>query len=99
MTVKDRRREVRISTEDDDLLTEAAGLTGVSVTEFLLDRAVSDATDVVATHRTIALGDADYKRFLAALDSPVQTVKELHAQVRKARRLNLDPPCERVLIG
>ncbi len=38
MTVKDRRREVRISASDDDLLAEAAGLAGVSVSEFLLAR-------------------------------------------------------------
>ena len=48
MTVKDKRREVRISADDDDLLAEAAGLSGVSVSEFLLDRAIAR---LAASHR------------------------------------------------
>jgi len=87
MTTKDKRREVRISADDDDLLAEAAGLAGVSVSEFLLDRALSDAADLVDAHRTIRLADEDHDRFLAALDEPVRSLEELIAQARQARRL------------
>jgi uncharacterized protein (DUF1778 family) len=57
MTVKDKRREVRISADDDDLLAEAAGLSGVSVSEFLLDRAIADAATIVDAHRAIQLAE------------------------------------------
>ena len=87
MTVKDKRREVRISADDDDLLAEAAGLTGVSVSEFLLDRAIADATTIVDAHRAIQLAEVDHERFLKALDGPVRPPKELVAQARRARRL------------
>ena len=87
MTTKDKRREVRISADDDDLLAEAAGLAGVSVSEFLLDRALSDAADLVDAHRTIRLADEEHDRFLAALDGPVRAPEELIAQARQARRL------------
>lgn len=87
MTVKGKRREVRISAEDDDLLAEAAGLAGVSVSEFLLDRAISDAASMVDAHRTIRLADDDHERFIKALDGPVRPPKELAAQARRARRL------------
>ena len=87
MTTKDKRREVRISADDDDLLAEAAGLAGVSVSEFLLDRALSDAADLVDAHRTIRLAEEDHDRFLAALDGPVRAPEELIAQARQARRL------------
>jgi uncharacterized protein (DUF1778 family) len=87
MTTKDKRREVRISADDDDLLAEAAGLAGASVSEFLLDRALSDAADLVEAHRTIRLADEDHDRFLAALDGPVRPPEELIAQARHARRL------------
>jgi uncharacterized protein (DUF1778 family) len=87
MTTKDKRREVRISADDDDLLAEAAGLAGVSVSEFLLDRALSDAADLVEAHRTIRLADEDHDRFLAALDGPVRPPAELIAQARRSRRL------------
>lgn len=87
MTVKGKRREVRISASEDDLLAEAAGLTGVSVSEFLLDRALSDAAALVAAHRTIVLTHDSYKAFLAALDRPAQPPERLVAQSRRARRL------------
>jgi uncharacterized protein (DUF1778 family) len=87
MTTKDKRREIRISANDDDLLAEAAGLAGVSVSEFLLDRALSDAADLVEAHRTIRLADEDHDRFLDALDGPVRPPEELMAQARQARRL------------
>jgi len=87
MTVKDKRREVRISADDDDLLAEAAGLTGVSVSEFLLDRAIADAATVVGAHHAIQLAEDDHERFLKALDGPVRPPKELVAQARRARRL------------
>ncbi|MDA8040504.1 MAG: DUF1778 domain-containing protein [Actinomycetota bacterium] len=87
MTVKDRRREVRISASDDDLLVEAAGLAGVSVSELLLGRALSDAVALVEAHRTIRLSGESFDAFLTALDSPVRPPKDLVAQSRRARRL------------
>jgi uncharacterized protein (DUF1778 family) len=67
---EDARREGRISSEDDNLLVEAAGLAGVSVSEFLLDRALADAERIVADHHVVELQVADYERFMAALDDP-----------------------------
>ena len=87
MTVKDKRREVRISSADDELLVEAAGLLGVSVSEFVLDRARIDAAAIVEAHRSIELADAAFDAFLAALDAPVRPPEALVEQARKARRL------------
>ncbi|MGH3273851.1 MAG: DUF1778 domain-containing protein [Streptosporangiaceae bacterium] len=87
VTVKDKRREVRISAPDDDLLAEAAGLSGVPVSEFLLDRALADATQIVEAHNTIRLNEASYLAFLEALDAPPQPPEKLAAQARRARRL------------
>jgi len=87
MAVKDKRREVRISAQDDDLLAEAASLAGVPVSEFLLDRALSDAAELVEAHRTIQLTDDAYQAFLAALDAPPEPPERLATQVRRARHL------------
>ncbi len=87
MNVKDNRREVRISADDDDLLAEAAGMTGVSVSEFLLNRAIADAATVVDAHHAIQLAEDDHERFLKALDGPVHPPKVLVAQAHRARRL------------
>jgi uncharacterized protein (DUF1778 family) len=83
--LKDKRRELRITSQDDDLIVEAAGLLGVSVSEFLIERAVADAEEIVETHRSIRLQSDSYKNFLAALDRPARAPQELLKQVRKSR--------------
>lgn len=87
MPTKDHRRELRLSSSDDDLITEAAGLIGLSVSEFLLNRAVADAEAIVEAHRTVRLQEDAYQRFLAALDAPPQPVGQLVDQIRKSRPL------------
>ena len=88
MTVKDKRRELRISTADDAVLAEAAALLGVSISEFLLTRALVDAQAIIEAHRTITLNQRDYASFLNALDEPMRPPQELIAQVQKARSIN-----------
>jgi uncharacterized protein (DUF1778 family) len=87
MPTKDHRRELRLSSSDDDLITEAAGLLGLSVSEFLLGRAVSDAEAVVEAHRSIRLEQGSFDRFLAVLDAPSEPVGHLVDQIRKSRAL------------
>lgn len=83
--LKDKRRELRITSQDDDLIVEAAGFLGVSVSEFLIDRAVIDAEEVVEAHRLIRLQPDSYERFLAALDRPTRTPQELLRQIKTSR--------------
>lgn len=87
MPTKDRRRELRLSSSDDDLITEAAGLLGVSVSEFVLGLAVADAEAIVDTHRTVRLQQDSYDLFLAALDLPPKPVSKLVEEIRKSRTL------------
>ena len=87
MVTKDHRRELRLSSSDDDLITEAAGLLGLSVSEFLLGRAVADAEAIVDAHRTVRLQQDSYERFLLALDAPPKPVAKLVDQIRKSRPL------------
>ena len=85
MAVKDHRRELRLSSSDDELITEAAGLFDVSVSEFLLDRAVADADAIVDAHRNGETADETCDRFLAALDAPAKPLPLLVDQIRKSR--------------
>ena len=87
MPTKDHRRELRLSSTDDDLITEAAGLLGLSVSEFLLGRAVADAGAIVDAHRSVRLNQNSYDRFMAALDSPPEPVTLLVDQIRESRTL------------
>ena len=87
MSTKDHRRELRLSSSDDDLITEAAGLLGMTVSEFLLGRAVADAEAIVDAHRSVRLQRESFDRFLAALDAPPKPVSKLVDQIRKSRAL------------
>jgi uncharacterized protein (DUF1778 family) len=82
---KDKRRELRISSQDDDLIVEAAGLLGLSVSEFLIGRALSDAQEVVESHRAIRLRPSFLNEFLAALDTPTSAPQELVRQIKASR--------------
>lgn len=88
MALKDKRREVRLAAREDDLLVEAAGIVGVSVTDFLLAPALDRAAEIVNAHRTITLDDDSHTRFLAALDAPHDEARAmLGDQVARSRRL------------
>ena len=87
MTTKDKRREFRLAASEDDLLVEAAGLVGVSVTEFVVGRAISEAETVVEVHHNIRLSEEALADFLAVLDAPPRRLERLAKQARRARRL------------
>ena len=65
---KTERREVRLTERDNNLLIEAAGLAGMSVSEFVVEHAVTEAEALVRAHHTIELSEDNFRRFIAALD-------------------------------
>jgi len=87
MTTKNKRRELRLTSRDEDLLVEAAGLVGVSVSEFLLTKAIQDAEELVERHRNVELDSDSYNRFIVALDQASSAPAELVMQLKKSRLL------------
>lgn len=87
MTTKNKRRELRLTSHDEDLLIDAAGLAGVSASEFLLMKAIQDAEELVEQHRNIGLDSDSYSRFLATLDRSSSAPAELVKQLSKTRLL------------
>lgn len=86
MKTKDRRRELRLSQEDERLINEAAALAGTTFTGFVLDDAVARAREIVEVHRTITLPADTYARFLEALDAPPERNPALVELAKRARR-------------
>ena len=84
---KTKRRELRISSNDDNLLIEASGLLGISVSEFLLSKALPDAERLVEKSRVISLRDDAYKKFLEILDAPAHVALNLATQAQEARAI------------
>jgi uncharacterized protein (DUF1778 family) len=85
---KDRRREVRLSAEDEALITEAAGLAGTTFTAFVLDESLARAREIVEAHRMITLAGVAYERFLEALEAPPERDPALAELAERARRFD-----------
>ncbi len=64
------RLNIRCDTRTRELLDRAAGYTHVSVSEFVLSRAVTAAERIVQEQESITLNAEDFHDFLAALDAP-----------------------------
>ena len=74
---RDRRWTFRVKTRSDTLVREAAALTGVSMTAFVEESAVSRAESVIAEHQPVALNPDEFSRFVDALDDAPVAVPEL----------------------
>ena len=86
MKTKDRRRELRLSQEDEALITEAAALSGTTFTGFVLEEAVTRAREIVDAHRNVTLAGDAYARLLEALDAPPEKNPALIELAQRARR-------------
>jgi len=71
-TTKESRLNIRCDHRARELLDKAAAYTHVSVSEFVLSRAIASAEEVVQAHESITLHPKSFKAFLAALDAPVR---------------------------
>ena len=69
---KDQRLEVRATSRQTNLISEAAQATGKTFSAFLLDSAYSEAHRVLADRRIFELDPASWEAFMEALDRPAQ---------------------------
>jgi len=69
---KGRRLKIRCDEQTQALLDRAAGYARVTLSEFVLSRAVEAAEHVVRERKSITLQQADFTAFLAALDKPTE---------------------------
>jgi uncharacterized protein (DUF1778 family) len=67
---KDSRLNIRCDERTRQLLDRAAGYARVSLSEFVLSRAVEAAERIVQEQQSITLKADDFQAFLAALDAP-----------------------------
>jgi uncharacterized protein (DUF1778 family) len=66
----DATLEVRLSTEDKNLIEEAAVLSGKAVADFAVSTLVENARRLVDAQRPIRLSNRDRDRLLELLDNP-----------------------------
>ena len=70
--IKDRRFEMRLTEEDDELLDEAAALTGVSRSDLGTSAIRAYAKNLIADYRATLVSAEEFSALQAALDGPAQ---------------------------
>jgi uncharacterized protein (DUF1778 family) len=85
-STKTARLEARLTAEQKALFERAAGVTGRSVTDFVLDSAAEEARRVVREAHILELAGKDSAAFAAALLNPPEPNERLRsAALRHAR--------------
>ncbi len=74
--------DLRLTASAKRTLGEAAIAKRKSISEFVLDAALSEAEETLADRRSFVLEAADWDRFLAALDAPPRR----HARLQRLFR-------------
>jgi uncharacterized protein (DUF1778 family) len=68
--VRTEKLDVRLSPDAKRKLRAAADIREKSVSEFVLDSALTAADEALLDRRRIVLGPEEWERFLSALDEP-----------------------------
>ena len=80
---KNERIEIRTTAKAKRVLQEAAAARNKTMTEFVLDVAMTEAAQVLADRRLFSLDDEQWEAFLAALDAPTKPRPRLESLLRE----------------
>ena len=80
---KSERIDLRTTPIVKRTLQEAAAASHKTVSEFLLDSAMTQAAEVQADRRLFLLDEAQWAAFLAALDAPAEPMPRLERLLRE----------------
>jgi uncharacterized protein (DUF1778 family) len=89
-TQKSERIDVRTTPTVKRILQDAAATSNKTVTEFLIDSALTQAAEVLANRRVFALTEPQWKAFMAAIDAPPSPMPRLQKLLRESSILE-DP--------
>lgn len=77
LTQKSERIDIRTTPGVKRTLQEAATMSSKTVSEFILDSALTQAAEVLTDRRLFLLDDAQWTAFMAALDAPPRPLPRL----------------------
>lgn len=69
---RNERLSIRVPLQVKDLLVNAAAIRHKTLSDFVLDTAISEAEAVMAERRSFSLSPAAWEAFQTALDAPPQ---------------------------
>jgi len=81
------RIEARLTVDQKALVARAAALEGVSISSFLVQRALDSAARTVEQHELVRLSAKDSQRIAEALLGPPEPTSALTDAVRRYRKL------------
>ncbi|SMF97929.1 Uncharacterized conserved protein, DUF1778 family [Methylomagnum ishizawai] len=74
---RSERIDIRTTPSAKRALQDAAAVSSKTVSEFLLDSALTKAAEVLADRRLFVLNDDEWAAFMEALDAPTQPMPRL----------------------
>lgn len=83
---KNETLQLRVSSEQKELIERAAALTGLTISSYMLSRTLPAAEQDVVQHERIVLSDRDWLLFLNAVESspaPNAALKKANLSFRK----------------
>lgn len=80
---KETRLSIRATWESKELIEKAAKKENKSVSDFVLENALSAAEAIVADDSNFSLNDKQWKSFIAALDAPPRNIAALRRLLTK----------------
>ncbi|MBI3298459.1 MAG: DUF1778 domain-containing protein [Elusimicrobia bacterium] len=85
MATKTDRLDMRLTTEQKDLLERAAAISGQPLTGFALSHLLEAAQDLIESHQRTVLSLQDGRRFLEILEADEVPAPALTAALRRRR--------------
>lgn len=82
-TTRTEKLDLRLTRHAKRALQAAAAVAHRSVSEFVLESALSRADETLADRRTFGLNAAQWKAFLAALDEPPRSLPHLERMLKE----------------
>jgi uncharacterized protein (DUF1778 family) len=83
------RIDIRTTTQVKRTLQEAAVASHKTVSEFLLDSALTHAAELLAEQRLFLLNDEQWQAFITALDAPTQPMPRLERLFKESSVLDV----------
>jgi uncharacterized protein (DUF1778 family) len=82
-TTRSEKLDLRLTRDAKRALQAAAAVVHRSVSEFVLESALSRADEALADRRTFGLNPAQWKAFMEALDAPVRPLPRLERLLKE----------------
>jgi uncharacterized protein (DUF1778 family) len=80
---RSEKLDLRLTPQAKRTLNAAASATSRSLSEFVLESALSHAQEILPDRQHFQLDDAQWKKFLAALDAPPRPMPRLKRLLRE----------------